>query len=182
MLLVGRHFQCRVPFHRARHTFGYTALMTFTQLITRSLGRGFKTGFALAAATNAAIMLASDRENGDPWAALNCVAHIVDGDGKEQPTTYAQRESLIGIGINGTAMCAWGVLYEGALLLTKTRSNLFSALLATGAAYVIDFKIVPKQYTPGVEKRLSHNSVLLAYAAMTLMFTLSPSWNKDIEA
>ena len=36
------------------------------QLILQSLTRGFKTGFALAATTNAAIMLASDAENGNP--------------------------------------------------------------------------------------------------------------------
>jgi len=148
------------------------------RLITQSLGRGFKTGFALAAATNAAIMLASDTENGAPWAALNSVAHIVDGDDKEQPTAYSPRESLLGVFVNGTAMCAWGVLYEGALLVTKTRSSIFTALLGTTAAYLIDYKVVPKQFTPGIEKRLSHRSVLIAYAALALAFALSPVWNK----
>ena len=147
-------------------------------LITQSLTRGFKTGLALAAATNAVIMLASDKENGSPWAALNCVAHIVDGDDKEQPEDYAPRESRIGILVNGTAMSAWGVLYEGALLVTRTRSSPLTALLAVGAAWVIDYKIVPKRYTPGIEKRLSQRSVLLSYAAMAVIFTLSPVWNK----
>ena len=147
-------------------------------LITQSLTRGFKTGLALAAATNAVIMLASDKENGSPWAALNCVAHIVDGDDKEQPEDYAPRESRIGILVNGTAMSAWGVLYEGALLVTRTRSSPLTALLAVGAAWVIDYKIVPKRYTPGIEKRLSQRSVLLSYVAMAVIFTLSPVWNK----
>ena len=151
--------------------------MTFTDLLTQSLTRGFKTGFVLAAATNAAIMLASDHENGAPWAALNSVAHIVDGDEKEQPTVFSPRESLLGITVNGTAMCAWGVLYEGALLLTKTRSTLLTALLGTAAAYYIDYKVVPKRFTPGIEKRLSQNSVLVAYAALALGFALSPLWN-----
>ena len=147
-------------------------------LITQSLTRGFMTGLALAAATNAVIMLASDKENGSPWAALNCVAHIVDGDDKEQPEDYAPRESRIGILVNGTAMSAWGVLYEGALLVTRTKSSPLTALLAVGAAWVIDYKIVPKRYTPGIEKRLSQCSVLLSYAAMAVIFTLSPVWNK----
>ena len=147
-------------------------------LITQSLTRGFMTGLALAAATNAVIMLASDKENGSPWAALNCVAHIVDGDDKEQPEDYAPRESRIGILVNGTAMSAWGVLYEGALLVTRTKSSPLTALLAVGAAWVIDYKIVPKRYTPGIEKRLSQRSVLLSYAAMAVIFTLSPVWNK----
>ena len=147
-------------------------------LLTQSLTRGFKTGLALAAATNAVIMLASDRENGSPWAALNCVAHIIDGDEKEQPVGYAPRESRLGILVNGAAMSAWGVLYEGALLVTNTQSNPLTAVLATAAAYVIDYKVVSKQFTPGIEKRLSQKSVLLAYAAMVLAFTLSPLWNR----
>ena len=109
---------------------------------------------------------------------LNCVAHIVDGDDKEQPVDYSARESRLGIVVNGTAMSAWGVLYEGALLVTNTKSSPLTAVLATAAAYVIDYKVVPKQFTPGIEKRLSQKSVLLAYAAMTAMFALSPVWNK----
>ena len=152
--------------------------MKLKELITQSLLRGFKTGFVLAAATNAAIMLASDKENNAPWAALNCVAHIIDGDEKVQPTAYSPRESWLGIGVNGTAMCAWGVIYEGALLVTKTRSNLLTALLGTTVAYFIDYKLVPPQFTPGIEKRVSHNAVLAAYAGIALGFALSPLWNK----
>ncbi len=148
------------------------------KLISQSLARGFQTGFVLAAATNAAIMTASDKENGNPWAALNSVAHIIDGDDKEQPTEYSPRESLLGVAVNGTAMCAWGVLYEGALLVTKAKSSVWTALLGATAAYLIDYKVVPKQFTPGIENRLSHRSVLIAYAALALGFALSPLWNK----
>jgi len=152
--------------------------MNFTQLVTQSITRGLKTGLALAATTNAAIMVASDKECGNPWTAVNVIAHIVDGDEKEQPLGYSPRESAIGIAVNGTAMAAWGVLYEGVLLLTKTRSNPLTAVLATITAYVIDYYIVPKQYTPGIEKRLSHKSVLLAYVFLAGTFALSGIWNK----
>ncbi len=150
----------------------------FIPLLTQSLTRGLKTGLALAAATNAAIMLASDKENNSPWAALNCVAHIVDGDDKEQPAEFSPRESRLGIFVNGTAMSAWGVLYEGALLVTNTKSSPLTAVLATAAAYVIDYKVVPKRFTPGIEKRLTPKSVLLSYAAMATVFALSPLWNR----
>ena len=152
----------------------------FKSLILQSLTRGLKTGLVLAAATNAAIMVASDRETGSPWAALNCVAHIVDGDAKVQPTDYAPRESGLGVFINGTAMCAWGVLYEGALGLLGRKSSPFAALVATSAAYFIDYKIVPKQYTPGIEQRLSHRSVLISYAAFAAILALSPLWNAPL--
>ena len=155
--------------------------MNFKQLVTQSITRGLKTGFALAATTNASIMIASDMECGNPWTAVNVIAHIVDGDEKEQPLGYSHRESAIGIAVNGTAMAAWGVLYEGALLLTKTKSNPLTAVLATITTYVIDYYLVPKQYTPGIEKRLSHKSVLLAYVFLAATFALSGVWNKKPE-
>lgn len=145
--------------------------------IAKIIGSGLKTGLVMAAATTAVIMLASDRERGDPWAAMNAIAHVVDGDEREQPEHYAPRESALGIVVNGTAMCAWGVLYEGALQVTGKRSQVWTAALAVAAAYVIDYKIVPKQYTPGIEKRLSPPAVGAAYAAMLVAFALSGRWN-----
>ena len=120
---------CGTPALRARS--GYTEAMRLKKII----GDGLKTGLALAAATNAAIMLASDRELGAPWAAINAIAHVVDGDEVTQPSEYSPRESTIGILVNGTAMAAWGVLYEGALAVTKTRSSPFTGAL--GAAVVV---------------------------------------------
>ncbi len=145
--------------------------------ITLTIAHGLKTGLALAATTTAVIMLASDKENGSPWAAVNSVAHIVDGDDVVQPTEYSPRESWLGILVNGTAMCAWGVLYEGALQVTGAKSTVLTALLGTAASYVIDYKVVPKQYTPGIENRLSPQSVGLAYAALGVTLALSGLWN-----
>ncbi len=141
------------------------------------VGNGLKTGLMLAVTTTAVIMLASDKENGNPWAAVNAVAHVVDGDDIVQPTEYSPRESWLGIAVNGTAMCAWGVLYEGALSVTGAKSNLLTAILGTTASYVIDYKVVPKQYTPGIENRLSRQSVWAAYAALGVTLALSGLWN-----
>lgn len=154
---------------------GYTLPMNIQRIITR----GLKTGFVLAATTTAVIMLASDKENGSSWSAVNAVAHVVDGDDVVQPTEFSPRESVLGILVNGTAMCAWGVLYEGALELTGAKSNLLTAIAGTAASYLIDYKVVPKQYTPGIENRLSGQSVGAAYAALGITLALSGLWNKD---
>ena len=144
---------------------------------TTIIGNGLKTGLALAAATNAAIMLASDRELGAPWAAINDICHAVDGDEVTQPTGWSPRESLLGVFINGTAMAAWGVLYEGALAATKTKSGPVPGLLAAAVSYGIDYKLVPKRFTPGIERRLSGPSVLAAYLALGVALSLSGLWN-----
>ena len=135
----------------------------------------------MAAATTAAIMLCSDKENKSPWAALNCVAHIVDGDEKEQPVNYSPRESGLGVAVNGTAMCAWGVLYEGALSVTGARRTVLTALLGTGTAYVIDYYVVPKQFTPGIEKRLSGRALLICYGALCASLAVSGLWHDTSE-
>lgn len=147
--------------------------------LTNIIGDGLKTGLALAATTNAAIMLASDRELGAPWAAINAIAHVVDGDAMTQPSEYSPRESVIGVLVNGTAMAAWGVLYEGALAVTKTKSNPLTGILGAAVSYFIDYKVVPKQFTPGIEKKLSQSSVLAVYLVLGITLALSGLWTQD---
>jgi hypothetical protein len=141
------------------------------------IGRGLKTGLGLAAATNATIMLASDKELGAPWAAINAICHVVDGDEMTQPSEWSPRESPLGIVINGTAMAVWGVLYEGALAVTKTQSSPFTGALGALTAYVVDYHLVPKRLTPGIEKKLSSSSLLAVYLALGIALSLSGRWN-----
>lgn len=145
----------------------------------RILRRGAKTGVALSVLTSAAILLLSQQETGSAWSALNAVAHIIDGDDKEQPTAFSARESLLGLTVNAAAMGAWGVLYEGALDVLGQKPSFIAAAVGVTAAYVIDYKVVPKQYTPGIETRLSKTGVFLSYCALGAALTLSPLWNKE---
>lgn len=139
---------------------------------------GLKTGLALAATTTAIITLAGDKEIGSPWAAVNAIAHILDGDDKEQPMDFSAHESVFGITVNGAVMCAWGVLYESALEIAKAQSTVLAGALRAITAYLIDYKIVPKQFTPGIEKRLGSRSVLLTYVVLGATLAASPLWNK----
>lgn len=146
--------------------------------IGKIIGDGLKTGLVMAAATTGAILLASAKENGSQWAAMNCVAHIVDGDEKEQPTGFSARETGLGVAVNATAMALWGVLYEGGLSITGIRSSALTAAIATTVAYVVDYKIVPKRFTPGIEKRLSQGAILASYAVLGATLAVSPLWNQ----
>ncbi len=146
-------------------------------LLQRIAVRGAKTGLMLSATTTAAIMLASAWENRAPWAALNCVAHIVDGDDKDQPTAFSPRESGLGVAVNTAAMGAWAVLYEGGLTVTGAKRTLTTASAAALIAYGIDYFVVPKRYTPGIEKRLSGRGIAFAYAVLAVTLALSGAWN-----
>ena len=137
---------------------------------------GLKTGLALAATTTAAIMLFGKREKGSPWAAINAVTHLVDGNGRHHPRSFSPRDSMIGIALNSAAMVAWGVLYEGVLAATGARSNLATAGLATAAIWTIDYQLLPARFSPGIERVLSLGGVVSTYAVMGATLAASRAW------
>src|SRR3954470_8534316 len=137
---------------------------------------GLKTGLALAATTTAAIMLFGKREKGSPWAAINAVTHLVDGNGRLFPRSFSPRDSVIGVALNSAAMVAWGVLYEGVLAATGARSNAATAGLATAAIWTIDYHLLPPRFSPGIERVLGLGSVLGTYAVLGATLAASRTW------
>jgi len=139
---------------------------------------GLKTGAILSATTVAAIMLAGERETGSPWAAVNAICHIVDGDDVSQPSDFSPRESVLGLALNSSIMFAWAGLYEAALAVSRKSGGVAPAAAAVTAAYVIDYKLVPPRFTPGIEKKISRGSIAAIYAVLGLTLALSPLWNR----
>jgi hypothetical protein len=144
-----------------------------------ALTNGLKTGLALTAGTSAAILLASARERGQPWAAINAVTHIIDGDEVVPPEGWSPRSSLLGLGINAAAMGTWGVLYEGVLAVTHTRSRGWIGSLGASVAYLVDYGLVPQRLRPGIETRLSRGSVLAIYLVLASILAHSHRWTKQ---
>lgn len=140
--------------------------------------RSLKTAAIATAATSAALMLASKRETGSPWAAFNSICHMVDGDEPEFPQAFAPRETLLGAGLNASAIGSWAVLYEWLFGGVPLPSSAVWAAFATAGIWLVDYRLVPKRFTPGFEKRLSKNAIALAYIALAASFALSPHWNK----
>jgi hypothetical protein len=145
-------------------------------MLRKVLLDGLKTGLALAAATTAAIMVFGKRDRGSPWAAINAVTHLVDGDRRLFPRAFSPRDSSLGLALNSAAMVTWGVLYEGVLALTGARSNLATASLATAAIWTIDYHLLPPRLSPGIERMLGLGSILGTYAVMGATFAASRTW------
>lgn len=146
-------------------------------MFKRIVMRGLKTGAVLSLTSTAAVMLAGLWETGSPWAGVNAISHIVDGDDISQPSEFSPRESSIGLAVNAAAMLGWAVLYEGALALAGKKSNPLTAAAASAAAYIVDYKIVPPRLRPGMEKKLSRDAIFAAYAVLAATLALSPLWN-----
>ena len=147
-------------------------------MLFRILKNGLKTGIILSATTTVATIIASLAETGKPWAATNAIAHIVDGDDVEQPTNFDLRATSIGLGINATAMLAWAVLFEAGSEIAKIEPDAPTGFAAATAAWVIDYKLVPKRLTPGVEKHLTFGPILAIYAVLGTTLALSSLWRE----
>ena len=154
----------------------------YRHMLKRILVSGIKTGAALAVTTSLSIMASSKRDTGNGWNAVNAICHMVDGDDVSTPSGFRPRESLLGLVLNATAMTAWGVLYEGALAVTRSKSNPATAAGASAAAYVIDYHIVPDRLKPGIEKEMAPSGLFMAYTAFALTLALSPLWNQYDDA
>lgn len=79
---------------------------------------------------------------------------------------------LPGILLNFGAMLGWSAVAEIALRLVKvplpqSALNLLVCGGVTIMAYIVDFYVVPKRFTPGFEHVLSSRSMLVVYALMT---------------
>ena len=101
---------------------------------------------------------------------------MVEGDNVDQPLNYDSVRSLVGCFVNCAAMGGWAVIHETIFLKSKSKNRLANAAIITALAYLIDYHIVPKRYTPGFEKRFSNRGVALGYLAMFIAFAVSHRW------
>jgi hypothetical protein len=143
-------------------------------MIKRILRDTCAIGAALTGTTTLAVLAASGTENAGSWGAINSVSHIVDGDDVQYENCFSVRDSLIGLGINSTAMFSWAFLYSGLFGSIRWPKTLLSGTAMAAAAYVTDYYIVPKRYTPGIEKKIGPKSIFVVYAIIAITLALSP--------
>ncbi len=132
-------------------------------------------------ATTLALMLCGARENGDAFAPLNAVSHIVWGERAKKQRGFSARWTLTGIALSGFALASWALSHRAGMLLwqkcdggnaasTRTRQSRAAALGAavSALAYVIDFKIVPPRLRPGFETQISPRGLLFVYLMLAI--------------
>jgi len=142
-----------------------------------ALRDGMVSGSAASLATTLAVGVCGLREIGNAVAPINAVSHIAWGESAAQADEFSAKHTLAGLAINAAACYSWAVLYEEFFGEPADGGDMKIAMLGgaavAGAAYVIDYHIVPKRLTPGFEKRLGCKSLIAIYSVLALSLGLS---------
>jgi hypothetical protein len=134
----------------------------------------------LAAALVAA--LAGKRELDSYAAALNATSHILWGDKAAHSDKVSLKYTVTGFSLNHASAIFWALFYEkvfglhGMIRRTGTipveagpvAKPILGGATVAAAAYVIDYHLIPKRFTPGFEKRLSGKSLGAIFAALAI--------------
>jgi hypothetical protein len=145
-------------------------------LWTQALREGAVAGTVASVLSTVALAMVGKRENGSMAAPVNAASHWLWGDEslREDGTTW--RHTLTGALTQHAASVFWATLYSaihGHRAQAKQWPEAVAGGIATSAtAYVIDYTITPKRFTPGYEHRLDGKGMLIVYGVLAAGFAL----------
>lgn len=150
-------------------------MQTDSSILTRTLTSGTVSGLAVALAAS----LAGKREAASYAAPLNATSHILWGDEAALHSAPSAKYTASGFLLNHAAALMWAGVYEKWVEPAVERwfaqrpelaplAPAVSAAAVSAGAYITDYYLVPKRFTPGYEKRLSGKSMAAIYGALAL--------------
>ncbi len=117
-------------------------------------------------ATTAAALFVSKYETNHLAAALNATSHILWGDEASRYDDADLEHTLVGGALNASAMGAWAFINEALPRAHTPLRAVAKGAFVSALAYVTDYFLVPKRFTPGFEKRLSPGGMLTMYGSL----------------
>ena len=140
-----------------------------------ALREGAITGTVASIVSTAVLALMGKRQDGHAIAPINAVSHWAWGDAAASEVRPTWRHTLTGLLTQHAASIFWAALYSrfyGHRPEAKQLANAVAGGVATSAvAYVVDYTVTPKRFTPGYELRLDGKGMLAVYAALAVGFT-----------
>lgn len=128
-----------------------------------------RTGAVATAATTAAVSAFGQWEEGEPIAPINAVSHIAWGDEAAAHNEPSLEYTATGAALNAVAVTGWAGIHELVMRRMEQRTlanSMAAGAIVAAAAYVTDYYIVPRRFTPGFEKRLSGRALAGVYAVL----------------
>jgi hypothetical protein len=146
-----------------------------SSLLKRTMVSGNLSGLAVALAA----AVAGKRETESYAAPLNATSHMLWGDEAAGHDNASLKYTATGFLLNHAAAVMWAAVYEKWVEPAVSRwfaerptlmplAPAVSAAAVSAGAYITDYYLVPKRFTPGFEKRLSGQSMALIYGALAL--------------
>lgn len=129
------------------------------------------TGAMATTGTTTAVSLFGALECGSAAAPINAVSHMLWGDEAARTEEVDAKHTLVGTGLNAAAVTGWAGMHE--LMMPRRGAPTVKRALLAGAAtaalaYITDYHVVPKRFTPGFEKRLSPLGLLGVYSVLAV--------------
>lgn len=123
------------------------------------------------AATTASLVWLGKRHARTPWAALDAVSHIAWGNRAYAREELDVRHTVVGGLLNACAVAGWAAVHASIVGRPMRTGLAIPLALASGAAvaaaaYVVDFKVVPKRITPGFQWKLPRRPVRAVYVVL----------------
>ena len=133
-------------------------------------------GVVSSLAVTATAVVCGRVEGQSGWRPINAISHIAWGRKAAQKNLLTARYTGMGLLLNGVACGFWAWLY---LHCRRSMGSPDSFLLSVGSgvaisalAYVTDYYVVPRRFTPGFELKLSRRSFPWLYGALAVgLFT-----------
>lgn len=134
------------------------------------------TSAVATAATTVATAALGRMQCGSAAAPLNATSHIIWGEDAKRRDAADYSHTLVGGLLNAAAMVSWvGVQH---LLFPRPRGlwgSVATGVAVSALAYITDYHVVPKRFTPGFEARLSRGGLLAMYATLAAALAATAS-------
>ncbi|HVL56151.1 MAG TPA: hypothetical protein VM491_06580 [Burkholderiaceae bacterium] len=121
---------------------------------------------AIAAAATALAAAALGRTRGRALAPLEASSHVLWGDEAAYRPRASLKYTLPGVAINAGASWFWAGIYETLWRPRTPAAALAGGALTALAAYLLDYRLLPRRLTPGWELRLSRPQLALMFVVL----------------
>lgn len=131
--------------------------------------RALVSGTVAAAAVTLALGLFGRRHAASAAAPLNATSHALWGDRATRKDGASMKYTATGFLTNYGAAFLWALGYEALAGRQPSRPRaLASGAAVSAAAYVIDYRVVPRRLTPGWQMRLPGSALAALYGVLAL--------------
>ena len=130
----------------------------------RSWARIIWTGSIASVLSSATIVLASRRDAGAAAAGTNGASQWVRGRLARFRKKPSLRYTATGYAIHHASSIWWAAVHESPAAKRLIRHPVARAAVVAGLAALVDYRVVPKRFTPGFEAHLTRASMSAVYA------------------